>query len=116
MSSDFQPGLENGGDYGTVEQIDGRYVLRFERRLRHSQEKVWDSLTRPERLRDWFGEVDVEIDLVEGGKFEIHTNGPPELVAAIIAEGGEEALTQRNTILRVEPPALLEHTFGAPDS
>jgi hypothetical protein len=57
----------DSGD-GTVEQVDGRTVLRFERRLPHPREKVW------------------------------------------------EALTQRNTVLRVEPPAVFEHTFGAPDS
>ncbi len=101
---------------GTVEEIDGRAVLRFERRLRHPREKVWEALTRPERLREWLGEVDVELELVEGGKFEIRTRGPAELVDAIVAEVGEEGLVQRNTVVRVEPPAVFEHTFGAPDS
>jgi uncharacterized protein YndB with AHSA1/START domain len=101
---------------GTVEEADGRYVLRFERRLRHPRERVWDALTRPERLREWFGDVEVDLELVEGGRYEVRTTGPPELVDAIVAEAGKEALVQHNTILRVEPPALLEHTFGAPDS
>jgi uncharacterized protein YndB with AHSA1/START domain len=103
-------------DQGTVEQIHGRWVLRFERRLRHPREKVWDALTRPERMREWFGEGEIELDLVDGGKFHVRTTGPPELVEAIIAEAGEEALVQHNTVLRVEPPAVFEHTFGDPDS
>ena len=30
---------------GTVEQIDGRYVLRYERHLPHSMDRVWAALT-----------------------------------------------------------------------
>src|SRR5262249_18479460 len=103
-------------EYGTVEQISGRWVLRFERRLRHPREKVWEALTRPDRMQEWFGEGDVDLDLVDGGKFVVRTTGPPQLVEAIIREAGEEALVQHNTVLRVEPPSLFEHTFGDPDS
>jgi uncharacterized protein YndB with AHSA1/START domain len=101
---------------GRMDEFSGRWVLRFERRLPHSVEHVWDALTRPERLSEWFGEVEVELDLVEGGKFNLRTTGPPELVEAIIAEAGEEALVNRQTVLRVEAPRTFEHTFGAPDS
>lgn len=101
---------------GTLEAIDGRYALRFERRLAHPVERVWDSLTRPERLAEWFGSDEIELDLVEGGRFDVRTTGPPELVEAIIREVGEEALMQHNTILRIERPLLFEHTFGDPDS
>ncbi len=103
---------------GTIEQIDGRYVLRFERRLPHPRQKVWEAITRPERLREWLlNQGDIELDLVEGGKFVVRTTGPRELVDAIIAEAGEEALVQHHTVLHVEPPAVFEHTFGgSPDS
>ena len=101
---------------GTVEKIDGRYVLRFERRFKHPVERVWDALTRPERIPEWWGEGEVELELVEGGKYVVRTTGPPELVEAVIAEAGEEGLTQHNTVLRVDPPVIFEHTFGAPDS
>jgi uncharacterized protein YndB with AHSA1/START domain len=103
-------------DLGTVENVQGRWVLRFERRLPHVRERVWDALTRPERMTEWFGEGDIDLDLVQGGKFEVRTTGPPELVDAIIKEAGEDALVQHNTVLRVEPPAVFEHTFGDPDS
>ncbi len=91
---------------GTIEQIDGRYVLRFERRLPHPRQKVWEAITRPERLREWLlNQGDIELDLVEGGKFVVRTTGPRELVDAIIAEAGEEALVQHHTVLHVEPPS-----------
>jgi uncharacterized protein YndB with AHSA1/START domain len=103
-------------DYGTIENLQGRSVLRFERRLPHPPERVWDALTRPDRIAQWFGDGDIDLELVEGGKFEIRTTGPPELVDAIIAEVGEQGLVQRNTVLRVEPPKVFEHTFGDPAS
>ena len=116
MPSNQPHDARDRSDQGTVEKIHDRWVLRFERRLPHPREKVWDALTRPERIREWFGEGDVDLDLVEGGKFEIRTTGPPELVDAVIREAGKEALVQHNTVLRVEPPSLFEHTFGDPDS
>jgi uncharacterized protein YndB with AHSA1/START domain len=98
---------------GTIEEMDGRYVLRFERRFEHPVEKVWDALTRPEQITQWWGEGEVHLDLVEGGKYDIRTTGPPELVEAVIAEAGTDALVSHDTVLRVEPPCLFEHTFGS---
>jgi uncharacterized protein YndB with AHSA1/START domain len=98
---------------GTIEEVDGQYVLRFERRFEHTVEHVWDAITQPEQITKWWGEGEVELDLVEGGKFVIRTTGPPELVEAIIAEAGEDALVSHDTVVRVEPPRLLEHTFGS---
>src|SRR6266511_2822992 len=64
MASNQSPDPTTARADGTVEEIGGRYVLRFERRLPHPVETVWDALTRPERLRDWFGEVEVKLELV----------------------------------------------------
>lgn len=97
---------------GIAEEIDGRYVLRFRRRFKHPIENVWDAITNPERIKEWMGEVDVELDLVEGGRFSTRTTGPPELVEAIIAEAGEGTLVAHDTVLCVDPPVLFEHTFG----
>ena len=99
-------------DDGTVEMIDDRYVLRFERRLAHPVERVWDALTRPDRIVQWMGQSELEIDLVEGGRFNSRVTGPPDLVEAIIAEAGEDGLVQRDTILRVDPLRVFERTFG----
>ena len=116
MPSNQSPDARDRIEQGTVEKIHGQWVLRFERRLPHPREKVWDALTRPEQIREWFGEGDVELELVEGGRFEVRTTGPPELVEAVIREAGEAALVQHNAVLRVEPPSVFEHTFGDPDS
>ncbi|MEV0089074.1 hypothetical protein [Saccharopolyspora sp. NPDC050642] len=36
---------------------DGRYELRFERRLAHPREKVWRAIIGPAQLRAWFVEI-----------------------------------------------------------
>ncbi|MCT2583348.1 SRPBCC family protein [Actinophytocola gossypii] len=45
----------------TLRTIDGRPVLRFERRLRHSPAKVWRAISDPAELAHWFpAEVEAE--------------------------------------------------------
>lgn len=39
---------------GTLEKVDGRFFLRFERFYRHSCEAVWRALIEPESLAEWF--------------------------------------------------------------
>ena len=39
---------------GTLLTVDDRHVLRFERRLDHSVERVWRAITDPDELRHWF--------------------------------------------------------------
>ncbi len=39
---------------GTLETIDGRPALRFERRLAHPIERVWRAVTEPAELAQWF--------------------------------------------------------------
>lgn len=101
---------------GTVEIVDGRPVLRFERHFRHPVERVWRAITTPEGLAQWWGDVEVELELVEGGRYRVRTVGPPDLVDAIIREGGAEHLDAEYRVTRVDPPRLFEHTFGADDS
>jgi len=49
--------------YGTLEQLDdGRWQLRFTRRLRHPPERVWRAITEPEHLAHWFPTT------IEGGR------------------------------------------------
>lgn len=40
---------------GTVEEVDGRYTIRFERRFKHPIEKVWEAITTPERIKERSG-------------------------------------------------------------
>jgi len=39
---------------GRLEEHEGRWRLRFERRLAHSPERVWRAITEPDDLRAWF--------------------------------------------------------------
>ena len=39
---------------GTMVQVDGTWVLRYERDLRHPPEKVWRALTESAHLEHWF--------------------------------------------------------------
>jgi uncharacterized protein YndB with AHSA1/START domain len=98
---------------GVREVMDGRHVLRFERRFRHPVERVWEALTTPEQISQWLEAQEVDLELVEGGRFVTRTTGPPELVEAITREAGEAALQSNDTVLRVEAPHVLEHTFGS---
>ena len=85
---------------GTLERTADGGVIRFERHLAHAVSEVWDAITNPERLADWWlpFDADVTVDLRAGGQI-------------VFAEvGGDEPVTITCTILRVEPPTLLEHT------
>src|SRR4051794_1966291 len=41
-------------NHGTLETVDGRPALRFERRLNHPIERVWRAITEPAELARWF--------------------------------------------------------------
>ena len=91
---------------GVLERTADGGVIRFERHLAYDVRDVWDAITDPERLADWWlpFDADITVDLREGG----------EMVFAGTADG--EPVTMACTILRLEPPLLLEHTHPAPGS
>jgi len=84
---------------GTLEERDGRFFVRFERRLPHPPEVVWNALTEPDRLAAWFPQnVAYEGERAPGGKLRFswpESDDPPF--------GGE--------ILAYDPPRLLEYTW-----
>jgi uncharacterized protein YndB with AHSA1/START domain len=84
---------------GTLDtRDDGKKVVRFERRLAHPVERVWEALTRPEELSAWWGDADV--DLVEGGEFVMRwQNKTPN---------GEPPPVMHARITELDPPRLLE--------
>ena len=88
------------GSYdGTMERTAEGGVIRFERRLPYAVRDVWDAITDPARLADWWlpFDADITVDLREGGEM-VFTGRDAEPVSITC------------TILRVEPPMLLEHT------
>lgn len=91
---------------GVLERTVDGGLIRFERHLAYDVREVWAAITTPERLADWWlpFEADITVDLREGG----------EMVFTGRADGEPVSLTC--TILRLEPPVLLEHTHPAPGS
>jgi uncharacterized protein YndB with AHSA1/START domain len=71
---------------GTLHDIDGHPVLRFERRLRHPVTRVWRALTDPAELSTWFP-WQVELDAHVGGKMSFtHPKGIASAPDAVITE------------------------------
>jgi uncharacterized protein YndB with AHSA1/START domain len=85
---------------GILEKLDGGGGrLRFERSFAHPVERVWEAITRPEELAQWFGPFDpqIEVDLVVGGRYEVRMADPDATVLSF-------------TVVRVEPPRVFEFT------
>jgi uncharacterized protein YndB with AHSA1/START domain len=83
----------------TLLDADGRWTLRFERRLAHPVDKVWRCLAEPEHRDAWFPQRIVG-DLVVGGDLQFVDD--PNLP--------DEGL--RGRCLAIEPPNLLELEWG----
>jgi uncharacterized protein YndB with AHSA1/START domain len=76
---------------GTLNTVDGRPALSFERRLAHPVERVWRAVSDPEELAHWFVSP-VEWTPEAGQTFE--------------------AYGQSGEVLDVEPPRLLAWIWG----
>ena len=83
---------------GTLHAREGRFVLRFERRLAHPPEKVWAALTDPAELRHWFPQ-DVEADLRPGGTMRFTFRGA-------------EAPPFDGEVLVYDPPRVFAYRWG----
>lgn len=97
-------------DRGSWREIEGGWELRFERRLRHSPERVWNALTTPEGLRCWLAEA--EIEPRPGGRMDLDFRQPetddfPDT---------RDCREQRNAVLVHQPFSRFDHTFGDPES
>ena len=90
---------------GTLERTPDGGVIRFERHLPSAVRAVWDAITQPDRLAEWWLplDADITVDLREGGEM-------------VFVGTGDEPVTLVCTILRLEPPMLLEHTHPAAGS
>jgi uncharacterized protein YndB with AHSA1/START domain len=90
---------------GRLERTADGGVIRFERHLAYPIDEVWDAITNPERLADWWlpFEADISVDLREGGDM-------------VFRAAGDEPFEFTCTILTLDPPVLLEHTHADPGS
>jgi uncharacterized protein YndB with AHSA1/START domain len=83
---------------------DGRFVLRFERRLAHRPAKVWRAITETEQLRGWF------VQMLDYDKSTLHF---VEGASLSYFPTGSGLPTDHGRVLRADPPRLLEYTWGA---
>ncbi|HKT04248.1 MAG TPA: SRPBCC family protein [Rugosimonospora sp.] len=88
-------------EYGLLDEVGGRWRLRFARRLPHPPEKVWRALTEPEHLSAWFPTT------IEGER----AAGAP--LRFTFPDGAAEPFDGQ--MLAYDPPSLLEFHWG-PDT
>ena len=84
---------------GTLEQTDAGPRLRFTRRLSHPRDKVWRAITEPEHLRAWFPDT-IVVQRWEVGA-ALRFEPAPDMADPFEGE-----------VLAVDPPRLLEFTWG----
>jgi len=85
--------------HGTLEQLDdGRWQLRFTRKLPHPPEKVWRAITEPEHLEHWFPTM-IEGERAVGAplRFAFRSGKLPSFEGEMIA---------------YDPPSALEFKWG----
>src|SRR5262249_4373894 len=70
--------------------------------LRAPVERVWNAITQPEQIAQWWlpFDADITLELVPGGKYELRSH--------------KDGFTLSWTVLRVQPPTLFEHTHVDP--
>lgn len=67
-------------------------------------DEVWRAITTPARIKEWFFGVDTRSDWTPGSEL-VHSG-----------EWQGEPYEDKGTIVRIEPPTLLEHTHWSPFS
>src|SRR5436305_1452005 len=93
----YAPGPAGGAQ---VRKDGEKWTLILVRELRHSPEKVWQALTDPAQLREW-APFDPDGNLgTAGAKVKLST------------VGGAKPNVAETTIMRAEPPKLLEYDWG----
>jgi uncharacterized protein YndB with AHSA1/START domain len=83
---------------GALHTVDGRPVLRFERRLAHSPEKVWRAITEPAALAHWFPAA------IEGER--------QRGAALRFVHPGGEGPTLEGEVTEFDPPRVFAYTWG----
>ncbi|MDQ1435324.1 MAG: hypothetical protein QOF59_2140 [Actinomycetota bacterium] len=94
MANEPDENETDANEDGHIEEIGGRWRLRFTRRLAHSPAKVWRAITEPEHLKAWFPD---EIE----GRFERGA------VLRFVSEYRPNSLFE-GEVIEFEPPSVLE--------
>jgi uncharacterized protein YndB with AHSA1/START domain len=95
----YTPGPASGAE---VRKDGENWTLVLVRELRHSPEKVWQALTDPGQLSEW-APFDADRNLAAVGPVKLSTFGTPT------------PQVSETTVMRAEPPKLLEYNWGGSD-
>ncbi len=91
--------IQQQRSYGSVDRLDdGRWQLRFTRRLPYPKEKVWRAITEPAHLAQWFPTT-IEGDRAAGATLRF-------------AFPGGEAPPMEGEMLSYEPESFMELRWG----
>jgi len=74
---------------------EGGYLVEFRREFNQSPEELFDALTNPERMVDWY--ADADIDRRVGGKLELRFANSGAVAHAVVTE--------------FDPPYVFEHMW-----
>ncbi|GAA3741368.1 uncharacterized protein YndB with AHSA1/START domain [Spinactinospora alkalitolerans] len=67
----------------TLRTVDGRPVLRIQRQLHHTPEKVWRAITEPDHLSRWYPFQVTDMDLRIGGRIDFDDGAGTTMTATI---------------------------------
>jgi uncharacterized protein YndB with AHSA1/START domain len=100
------------GRFGTIEEQGDGHVLRFERRFDHPIERVWATISEPERIEGWLARAELELE--EGADVKLQwlnrtTDEQDEEYGIETLREGENSTIARGTVTAVDPPRLLEY-------
>jgi uncharacterized protein YndB with AHSA1/START domain len=106
--------MQSQRSYGSVEQLgDGRWQLRFTRRLAYPIEQVWRAITEPEQLTRWFPTT-IEGERTAGAtlRFTFPGGQAPPMEGEMLSYEPESFMELRwgTDILRLELRAVADGT------
>jgi uncharacterized protein YndB with AHSA1/START domain len=90
-------------------QPDGRFALRFERRLRHPVGKVWRALTEQSDLASWFPVHVLEFATAPGARLRFDLTAEAKRRYGIPLD---QDTVSEGSITRADPPRLLEYEWA----
>jgi uncharacterized protein YndB with AHSA1/START domain len=89
---------------GLTTTNEGRFALRFERRLAHPPEAVWRAITDVAQLRSWF------VEILDYDRSQLQFAAGARLT--YVPKGDLDLPADHGEVIRFKPPRLLEYTWG----
>jgi uncharacterized protein YndB with AHSA1/START domain len=96
---------------GELLTIDGRPTLRFERRYRHSVERVWRAVTEPAEMARWFPSQVIG-DRVVGAELVFDDDEQRAAARAAGEPTRDDGPWFHGTVTAFDPPTVFEFTWG----